>query len=377
MRITRLKLRNWKNFREAEATLGWRAFLIGPNASGKSNFLDALRFLRDVAAFGLTHAVDDAREGVSALRCLSARRYSSIDVEVDLEIAGEAWTYRLVVTQDNRKRPLIEEETVKRGGKTILTRPDKDDNQDPLRRTQTALEQISANVDFRPVAEFFRSISYQHLLPQVVRDPRGFSPKPIQDDPYGRDFLIRLWQTNARVRQSRLKKIVRALQIAVPQLADLKPEIDERGTPHLIGAYSHWRPNEARQTESQFSDGTLRLLGLLWAVFEGSGPLLLEEPEISLHPEVVRLLPSMFARINRQRKEPRQFIISTHSREMLSDEGIAPEEVVWLEPTPEGTVIRAAAQGDVQAMQHGLTAADVFIPKASPKGLEQMLFQFD
>lgn len=377
MRIQKIRLRNWKNFKDAEASLGQRVFVIGPNASGKSNFLDAFRFLRDVAAFGLVHAVDDVRGGVSAIRCLSARRYSAIDVEVQVEIDQVDWTYRLVLTQDNRKRPSIKEERVGRDGVAVLSRPDDNDKLDPLRLTQTSLEQISANVDFRPLAEFFRSISYQHLLPQVVRDPRGFSPTPIQDDPFGRDFLSRLWQTSKQVRQSRLGKIVKALQIAVPQLVDLKPEVDDAGTPHLIGAYSHWRPNEARQSESQFSDGTLRLLGLLWSVFEGSGPLLLEEPEISLHPEVVRLLPAMFAKINRQRKESRQFVISTHSREMLSDPGIAPEEVLWLEPSPEGTVMRGPQTEDVAAMNAGLTAADVMLPKAAPKELNQLVLQFD
>src|ERR1022692_4154264 len=43
------------------------------------------------------------------------------------------------------------------------------------------------------------------------------------------------------------------------------------GAPHLKGKYEHWRPQGAWQNEEQFSDGTLRLLGLLWATLEGSG----------------------------------------------------------------------------------------------------------
>ena len=84
MYISRIKLRNWKNFKNAETTLGMRVFLIGPNASGKSNLLDAFRFLRDVATVGLRSAVDDLRGGVSAIRCLAATRYTNIDVEVDV-----------------------------------------------------------------------------------------------------------------------------------------------------------------------------------------------------------------------------------------------------------------------------------------------------
>lgn len=48
MYITYLKLKNWRNFRNAEVRLAARSYLIGPNASGKSNLLDVFRFLRDV-----------------------------------------------------------------------------------------------------------------------------------------------------------------------------------------------------------------------------------------------------------------------------------------------------------------------------------------
>lgn len=378
MYISHIKLRNWKNFKGITAPLGERVFLIGPNASGKSNLLDAFRFLRDVANDGLHKAVDDARGGVAAIRCLAATRYSDIDIEVEIANAdARRWTYRLVLNQDNVKRPIVKEEVVSRSGEPLLARPDANDQQDPLLLTQTALEQIAANQQFREIADFFRSISYQHLIPQVVRDPRGFSPGPVQDDPYGRDFLMRLWRTPSRTRDSRLGKIARALQSAVPQFTDLQATMDDSGIPHLIGSYTHWRPHAAKQNESQFSDGTLRLLGLLWTVFEGSGPLLLEEPELSLHPEVVRRLPAILRRINRERKELRQIIISTHSEDLLRDPGIAAEEVLRLEPTAQGTVVRTAEEADRKAMQAGLTAADVLMPKAAPAGIQQLVMQFD
>jgi hypothetical protein len=75
---------------------------------------------------------------------------------------------------------------------------------------------------------------------------------------------------------------------------------------------------------------TLRLLGLLWVVLDGVGPLLLEEPELSLHPEVVRFIPQMFARM--QRRSGRQVMVSTHSTDLLRDEGIGLDEVLLLLP---------------------------------------------
>lgn len=378
MYISALRLKNWKNFQNAEAKLGRRVFLIGPNASGKSNLLDAFRFLRDVALDGLANAVEN-RGGVSAVRSLYARTQPDIQIEADIDVGhGLVWTYSLSFKQDTSKTPVIRHEGVSKGGMSILNRPDTSDEGDAARLTQTALEQISANSAFREIAEFFRSISYQHIVPQAVRDPAGFSPAPIRNDPFGRDFLPRIWQTNAKTRAARLSRIAKALEIAVPNLADLNAEMDlKSGVPHLVGKFKHWRPHGARQSESQFSDGTLRLIGLFWSVYEGDGPLILEEPEISLHPEIIRHLPAVLARINRSRTSgPRQIIVSTHSDHLLDSEAIGAEEVIRLEPGPEGTRLCAPTAEEADAMHHGLTAADILMPKAAPKDIQQMHLPF-
>ena len=79
MQFKHLKLSNWRNFTVVDVSLASRMFLVGPNASGKSNLLDPFRFLRDIvkAGGGFQKAVED-RGGVSSLRCLAARRYSDI-----------------------------------------------------------------------------------------------------------------------------------------------------------------------------------------------------------------------------------------------------------------------------------------------------------
>ena len=380
MYISRFRLKNWKNFQSIDTPLGERAFVIGPNASGKSNFLDALRFLRDISRDGLRKATDEQRGGVSSIRCLAARRHSHIKIAVEMRsgVAGgpAEWEYELVISQDNNKRPQVIKETVKKLGKIVLNRPDNLDESDPQRRTQTALEQISMNHNFREVADFFDTISYQHLVPQAVRDPRSFTSGVVANDPFGRDFLLRILQTRADIRKTRLEKIRKALSVAVPQLVDLEAEMDKSGAPHLWGAYEHWRPNAAKQNESQFSDGTLRLLGLLWSMFEGSGPLLLEEPEISLHPDVVRQIPRLFEKIQRERKVSRQMIVSTHSEDLLSDPSIGLEEIILLIPSPEGTEIFSPSSADFAAVKSGLRPADVMLPKAAPKSIEQLSLAF-
>src|SRR6185312_11418750 len=114
-----------------------------------------------------------------------------------------------------------------------------------------------------------------------------------------------------------LRKIETALREAVPQLKNLTDMKDESGIPHLEAVYEHWRPNAGRQREDQFSDGTLRLIGLFWALLDGDAPLLLEEPELSLHSAIVSRLPGLFAALQRKRK--RQIFVSTHSADLLSE----------------------------------------------------------
>jgi hypothetical protein len=62
--------------------------------------------------------------------------------------------------------------------KPLLNRPDAEDEQDNVRLTQTALEQVNTNKAFRAIYDFFASIRYRHILPQLVRDPKNFSPSP-------------------------------------------------------------------------------------------------------------------------------------------------------------------------------------------------------
>jgi predicted ATPase len=376
VRIQRIRLRNWKNFRDAEARLEERVFLIGPNGAGKSNFLDAVRFFRDVARDGLRKAIAEKRGSVNALRCFSAPKDEEILLECDLIAEGAHWRYALAFGEGNKNIPEVKRETVHHEDRLILERPDSEDKADPLRLTQTALEQIAANAGFRPVADGFQSIDYQHLLPQVVRDPRAFTPYPVHGDPFGRDLLDRMWEIHPQTRKSRLQKIVTALQWAVPQLKKLIIYMPNTLRPHLIGSFTNGEGGTVDRDESQFSDGTLRLVGMLWSILEDGGPLLLEEPEISLHPEVVRQLPSLFFRINRERKRPRQLILSTHSHELLSDLGIQPEEVLRLIPETEGTRIVSPDETDREGMRAGLTAADVLLPQAAPEGISGLPLSF-
>ena len=369
--ITRLHLENWKNFTKVDVPLRRRVFIVGPNASGKSNFLDAMRFLRDIAEpqGGLQRAIA-SRQSISQMRSLHARRYPALVVEVDVALADVRWTYSLALTQDNNRVPRVEREVIRRNGRVVRQRPDDEDKSDPNRLTQTHLEQVSANKAFRELAEFFADLRYLHLVPQLIREPdRSVGRKR---DPYGGDFLEQIISVPERTRKARFRHIEEALRIAVPQLQKLELTRDNKGVPHLRGLYEHWRPNAGWQGEEQFSDGTLRLLGLLWVLLDGSAPVLLEEPELSLHTGVVRYLPQVFARV--ARKSGRQIIITTHSADLLSDPGISGEEVVQLTPSGEGTVAElASSKREVRALlSAGLSVAEAVLPRTAPPNASQL-----
>ena len=372
-RFTHVYLENWRNFARVEADLQRRVFLVGPNASGKSNLLDVFRFLSDLVSVGggFQEAIRK-RGGVSRLRCLAARRYPEIVVRVRIgdDETPHAWEYEIRFTQDNRQRPVVKLERVARSGEELLARPDDKDRTDSERLTQTYLEQVYANQEFREVADFLASVRYLHLVPQLVREPDRSAGK--QHDPFGGDFLEQVAGTTERTRDARLRRIRDALRVAVPQLQELELWRDVRGTPHLRGKYEHWRPQGAWQTEEQFSDGTLRLLGLLWATLDGSGPLLFEEPELSLHPDVVRFLPQMFARI--QRRSGRQLLTSTHSTDLLRDQGIGLDEVLLLLPGTEGTEVRSADYfAEIkELLAGGISLADALIPRTRPANTQQL-----
>ena len=251
-----------------------------------------------------------------------------------------------------------------------LVRPNSEDRADPARLTQTFLEQVNVNREFRELAAFFASIRYLHLVPQLVRDPDRTVGRP--NDPFGGDFLEQVAKAQERTRNARLKRIQEALRVAVPQLQEVELWRDARGAPHLRGKYQHWRPHGAWQTEEQFSDGTLRLMGLLWVSMDKEGVLLLEEPELSLHPEIVRVLPQVLART--QRRTARQVFLSTHSPDLLRDEGVGLDEVLLLAPGSEGTeVTTAGSHQDIHdLLEGGLSLADVVIPRTRPDRVTQL-----
>ncbi|MGH7963776.1 MAG: AAA family ATPase [Candidatus Binatia bacterium] len=380
MIVSHLSVKNWRNFQRISVDLRERQFIVGANASGKSNLLDIFRFLRDIAKTeggGLQKAVKD-RGGVSKIRSLAARRDPEIAIEVHLADASGGpplWRYALGLRQETRgyRQTCLTHERVWKDGQQILDRPDAEDRKDHDRLTQTFLEQLNVNGDFRDVVRFFQAITYLHLVPQLLRFADSIQGRVLEDDPFGQGFLERLARASEKTRRSRLAKIEQALKVAVPQLEQLEFTRDAvTGRPHLQALYSHWRPNAGLQKEDQFSDGTLRLLGLLWSLLESDSLLLLEEPELSLNAGIVSQIAPVISKMQRNRR--RQVLVSTHSDALLTEQGIDGREVLLLTPAKEGTDVRVAADIDeVRALlESGFTVGEVVLPRTRPPNADQL-----
>ena len=375
MRITHLAASNWRNFKNAEFDVGERLFVLGPNAAGKSNLLDIFRFLSDIAGQGggLAFAIK-RRGGLAKVRSLFARNNARgrLVVDVTLRDGEDTWRYRLSVKGERggQNRPVVDEELVTKNDREILRRPDDRDRKDEVLLTQTHLEQIASNQRFRPIADYFDRVQYFHIVPQIIRDPSR--TLVANDDPFGSDFIVQMNATAPRTRDAWLRRMREALRAAVPGFDSLSIELDPAGKPHLIAGYKNWRSAPSKQNEADFSDGTLRLIGLLWAIIRtpaNPGILLLEEPELSLNSAIVRILPSMLAQA--RRSSDLQVVLSTHAPEILDDEGISPSEVLVLRVTDDGSRadLLSSLPEAMSDLALGLTTSDVVNGLIAPEDL--------
>lgn len=382
MYISRIKLYNWKNFHDCEVVLSERCFIVGANATGKSNFLDVIRFMRDIVkqGGGLQAAVA-LRGGLKKIRCLAARQRTEVCIDLDICENGQSspkWRYSLELSNKGggiqKTYPLVNREIAYNyyTNETVLDRKYSSQEEDLETLKFTHLEQPTANAEFREIKDVFQTTEYLNVIPQFVRDADSVMLSSGMEDYFGRNFMERLSLLNTATRNKYLKIINEVLLTAVPQLENLSFVKDEKGVPHIEAKYNHWRAKGSKQNEKMFSDGTIRLIGFLFAMLDGSGIILLEEPETNLHTAIIEAIPEFIAKVQRNKK--RQVIITTHSYEILSNPGIRADELVILRPTSEGTVAKNAKTDDtVNAMlDAGLTAADAAMSETKAQNVNDI-----
>lgn len=371
MRISRLELRNWKNFRNVEISdLPEVVYVIGPNASGKSNLLDALTFLGDATrpeGGGLRQAVRK-RGGMGQVRCLHAKSEADVKIEVDLSDENDnlLWTYSLTFRSwEESDEPVVLQESATRHyktapSKTLLKKTLKKGNRVSDNFFMADIERLGSDKTLKNLAGFLSQIRHFYIIPQFIKINDQISGELMDGDPFGRGFISWMNSEEAKIKASRIRKIEKSLKSAMPQLENLNLVSDKlTGKPHLEVKLKNQRCHGAVQREDQISDGTIRLVAMLWICYGISGhSVIIEEPELSLSDGVIKDLSWFFEKSLRESEEEGQIFVSTHNASLLSNTGIDPDGVIVVKPSNEASKAEKMNQYELRVIEAGLSPSD-------------------
>lgn len=327
--ITRVRVKNFRSFADVDIQLGSLNVLVGRNGVGKSAFLDILRFVRDCLRVGLETAIDE-RHGVIALRRWAPRKPYNVEITLNVE-QGKFWgEYSFVITSGQQG-------TYRRGRESCTVGMLNDGSDDafeikgnewvklPDRFTQRrdrldrlvgsdALVLPSIAVLSPRFSKLRQSLtgSFYSIFPNTLRVPQKPSNEKLLSD-HGENLasIVRRLQKN----KYRFNKLLSALARVVDGVTDLR--VRQVGG-YLVTELKHSDLGSSAWFElNQESDGTLRLLGMLVALYQyqpNRTLIALEEPENALHPGALAVLSDVLYEASRQH----QIIVTTQSPDLIS-----------------------------------------------------------
>jgi predicted ATPase len=331
-RISKVLIRNYKSIGEAAVDLPAFCALIGPNAAGKSNFLDSLAFVRDSLADSVEAAFRN-RGGINAVRRKSAGHPTHIALRfiVDLgegnaadyafELAAKAGE-RFTVARERCVVHRFMDESVSfsvREGTFVHPIPG---IRPRVASDRLALFAAAGVEEFAPLYEFLTGIQLYSIFPHDIRE--------LQDPDAGL-FLKRDGSNAAAVLRRMAEEDPEAVERLRTLLARIAPGIEEI-TYRAVGKKEtiDFRQRVAEKATRRFdadnmSDGTLRVLGLLLAILQPRRPsvVAVEEPELTVHPAVMELLIEVLLDASRRQ----QVVVSTHSPELLEYEDLRDDQI--------------------------------------------------
>jgi predicted ATPase len=325
--LTRVVLRNYKSIGACDVNLGPLTWLVGANGAGKSNFLDALHLVRDALTGSLDNALNE-RGGISEVRRRSGGHPTHFGIRVEfLLVDGRHghYAFNVAALLDGGYEVQNEECVLDGLGKGPYYRLERgavratsETSFPSVTSDRLALVSASGLSAFRPVFDALTSMGFYNLNPKVIRELQ----KP-QDGrllkPSGENIasVVAHLERNA---PDQLRTIETYLQTVVPNVHSVErvqvgPMESLRFKQDMAGARHPWR-----FTAQNMSDGTLRALGVLVALFQSTkdhAPTLIgiEEPETALHPAASSALREALVRASRQT----QIIVTSHSPDLLDD----------------------------------------------------------
>lgn len=332
--IKSIRIKNYLSLRDVEIELGRRNVLIGPNMSGKSNLIDCLKFLSQLATKGLRDALFVMRGGHREIVWKGADD-PAISLGITLEHAdGDssarifAYDISIIGSLANDRVAVASEHltTSTKGGTRKLFSVSNGDGEveygGALQKTkvqsdQTGLEAFSfPGSDISTFKNFIGSCRFYHLIPQLMR--AGNQPTPqIFLDEAGTNFSS--WMLTLQTHPEEFKRLSLAASEILPGLSDLLIQPTQAAS---VSLSTRERYLKRPISIARMSDGELAFLGLLSLILAptdlGAPLYCIEEPESHLHP---KLLETLVEILDQRQQElgarAAQIIATTHSPLLL------------------------------------------------------------
>ena len=342
--IEQLVVKRFRSFPNEVATFANPTFLVGHNGAGKSNFVDIFSFVSEAMVSPLQE-VFKQRGGISAVRNRSSARSISPNMGIGIQlgalnghISGARFAFEvkalpnygfeivreqcLVVHEDGQRdwydRKGVEFDTNVEGLAPLL---------EP---TALSLPVVGGDRRFAPVYRALSGMRVYSIEPSRLREMQDpDSGVALKNDGSNAASVL---QELTRSSQSSVGRIREFLQAIVPNTTAVHPK--KHGNKLSLEFNQEWDNGKPLRFDAfDMSDGTLRALGLLLAVFQTPAPsvLVLEEPEATIHPGALGAILDVINHASRHM----QVIVTTHSSDLLdaarwiSDEHL--RLVVWEE----------------------------------------------
>jgi len=344
MELLSVELTNFLSYRQASIKLGALTALVGPNASGKSNVVAALKLLSDIPKYGLQTALA-RRGGFDQLRHRSAGRGKPLDPSIAIDfrvhegaglsryelrlgsMAGKRYTVKQErgrVNTDNgafgfeRQGEKLTFDGHWEGSHQVPNMPE--DFRAPEGQSVLPITTIFGELD--AIWSFLQGFQIVEINPSLVRDFQ--EPSPTLDlEPDGSNSASVLEQLPRTER----KQLLDELAAIVPGLIDVEPR---HYSNKLTTLFTQQTGKKRKKFFAhQMSDGTLRAFATLLAVLQSRKKdlLVIEEPEAAIHLGALRTLVDIL----RQHSEDLQILITTHSADIIDALSVEDLRVVWTE----------------------------------------------
>jgi predicted ATPase len=340
---------------------------VGPNGSGKSNFIDALSFVKDCLADSLESAFR-RRGGIGAVRRRSAGHPTNIELSIFMDLGnGLSASYSFTISAKFEKKFAVASERCKVQGLfqkeyEFSIEKGKFIKEIPGIRPKVSFDRLglyaaSATEEFRPVYDFLTSMRFYSIIPKELRE--------LQESDSG-DYLDREGRNAAAI----LKRLKEDNQSAwrYERICNLLSKVVKgikKIEYHTVGKKETIRVKQDVGTKYPWtfdalnmSDGTLRILGLLLAVYQPGfhSMIAIEEPEATVHPAVTELIIEVLLDASNER----QILITTHSPDILDYKYIQDSQIKIVTIENYSTLIAPLSPSSREAIhQHLYTAGEL------------------